>query len=141
MLYWYLARRGKLDQAKAYLEERWRGINPASWPARLGQGDTQVWRERLIGYYLGSVPRDEIFTPLRSPEAFEASGLSRIGLEYEDMYCEAYFYHALLQAVTGDPATRSARFAQAIQDVLEKGRGNYFEYLMALYLRPQAGSR
>jgi hypothetical protein len=141
MLYWYLARQGKLDQAKAYLDERWRGINPASWPARLAQGDTQVWRERLIGYYRGSVTRDEIFAPLRSREAFEASGLNRIGIEYEDMYCEAYFYHALLQAVTGEPATRSARFAQAIQDVLEKGRGNYFEYLIALYLRPQAGSR
>ncbi|HVI65000.1 MAG TPA: hypothetical protein VM910_20805 [Bradyrhizobium sp.] len=141
MLYWYLARQGKPDQAKAYLDERWRGVNPASWPARLAQGDTQVWRERLIGYYRGSVPRDEFFAPLRSREAFEASGLNRIGMEYDDIYCEAYFYDALLQAVTGDPATRSARFAKSIQDVLEKGRGDYFEYTMALYLRSLAGSR
>jgi hypothetical protein len=141
MLYWYLARRGKLEQAKVYLDERWRGINPASWQTRLAQGDTQVWREQLIGYYLGNVKPDEFFASLRSREAFEASGLNRIGMEYEDIYCEAYFYHALLQAVTGDPTTRSARFAQAIEDVLEKGRGNYFEYLMALYLRPRAGSR
>ena len=141
MLYWYLARRGKLEQAKVYLDERWRGINPASWQTRLAQGDTQVWREQLIGYYLGNVKPDEFFASLRSREAFESSGLNRIGMEYEDIYCEAYFYHALLQAVTGEPATRSARFAQAIEDVLEKGRGNYFEYLMALYLRPRAGSR
>jgi hypothetical protein len=135
MLYWYLARKRKLDQATAYLDERWRAINPASWSARLAQGDTQVWREQLIGYYLGAVKPDEFFAPLRSREAFEASGLNRIGMEYDDVYCEAYFYHALLQAVTGDPATRAARFARAIQRVLETGRGDYYEYLMALYLR------
>src|SRR5258708_26887926 len=44
MLSWYLARKRKLDQATAYLDERWRAINPASWSARLAQGDTQVWR-------------------------------------------------------------------------------------------------
>ena len=78
---------------------------------------------------------------LRSREAFEASGLNRIGKEYDDMYCEAYFYDALLQSVTGPSATRSARFAQSIQSVPETGRGDIYEYLMALYLRPQAGSR
>jgi hypothetical protein len=135
MLYWYLVRKGKLDQAKAYLDDRWRGINPASWPERLAEGDTQVWRERLIGYYRGNVTRDEIFAPLRNRAAFESSELNRIGMEYDDIYCEAYFYDALLQKVTGDPATRSARFAQSIQRVLETGRGDIYEYLMALYLR------
>jgi hypothetical protein len=135
MLYWYLARKGKLDEAKSYLEDRWRGINPASWPERLAEGDTQVWRERLIGYYRGYVKRDDILAPLRSREAFESSGLNRIGLEYDDIYCEAYFYDALLQKVTGDPTTRSTRFAQSIQSVLETGRGDIYEYLMALYLR------
>jgi hypothetical protein len=135
MLYWHLARNGKIDQAKTYLDERWRGINPASWPARLAQGNVQVWRERLIGYYLGSVKRDEIFAPLRSREAFQSSELSRIGMSYEDIYCEAHFYDALLQAVTDDPATRSARFTQAIQRVLEVGHGAIYEYLMARYLR------
>jgi len=141
MLYWYLAGKGKLDQAKAYLDDRWRGINPASWRERLAEGDAQVWREQLIGYYLGNVRREEILASLRSREAFEASGLNRIGKEYDDMYCEAYFYDALLQSVTGPSATRSARFAQSIQSVLETGRGDIYEYLMALYLRPQAGSR
>ena len=141
MLYWHLARRGKVDLAKADLEARWRDIDKDSWPARLAQGNVKVWRERLIGYYRGSVTRDEIFAPLRSREAFESSGLSRTGMSYDDIRCEAYFYDALLQAVTGDPATRSARFAQAIQRVLEVGHGDIFEYLMALYLRPQAGGR
>jgi hypothetical protein len=135
MLYWYLGRRGKVDLAKAYLDERWRGIKNESWSARLAQGDAQVWAERLIGYFLGNVKRDEIFAPLRSREAFESSGLNRIGLSYDDMRCEAYFYDALLQAVTGDPATRSARFAQAIQRAIEVGHGNLSEYLMARYLR------
>jgi lipoprotein NlpI len=135
MLYWHLGRRGKVDLAKAYLDERWRGINPAAWSERLAQGDMQVWREQLIGYYLGNIKRDEIFAPLRSREAFESSRLNRIGLSYDEILSEAYFYDALLQAVTGDPATRSTRFAHAIQRVLETGRGNDYEYLMARYLR------
>jgi hypothetical protein len=138
MLYWYLARNKQINQAKAYLEERWRGINPASWPARLAQGDPQVWRERLIGYYMGQVRRDDIFAPLRSQEAFKSSGLSQIdmlGLTYDAMRCEAFFYDALLQEVTGDPATRSTRYAQALTRVLEVGHGDQYEYLMARYLR------
>jgi lipoprotein NlpI len=94
-----------------------------------------VWRERLIGYYLGNVTREEILAPLRSREAFEASGLNRIGQNYDDIRCEAYFYDALLQEITGEPATRSARFTQAIQRVLEVGHGDIYEYLMARYLR------
>src|SRR5215468_2713045 len=135
MLYWHLGRRGKVDVAKAYLDERWRGIDKDSWPARLAQGDTQVWRERLIGYYLGNVTPEEFFQPLRSREAFEASGLNRIGLSYDEIRCEAYFYDALLQAVTGDAATRSARFAKGIQEVLETRAGHYYEHLVARYLR------
>jgi hypothetical protein len=135
MLYWHLGRRGKVDVATAYLDERWRGIDKDSWPARLAQGDAQVWREQLIGYYLGNVTREEFFAPLRSREAFEASGLNRIGESYDEMRCEAYFYDALLQAVTGDPGTRSARFAQSIQRVLETRAGHFLEYLMARYLR------
>src|SRR5260221_10848353 len=114
MLYWYLAGKRKLDQATGYLDERWRAINPASWSARLAQGDTQVWREQLIGYYLGAVKPDEFFAPLPSREAFEASGLNRIGMEHDDAYSDAYFYHALLQSVTADPTTPTARFARAI---------------------------
>jgi lipoprotein NlpI len=135
MLYWHLGRRGKVDVAKAYLDERWRGIDKDSWGARLEQGDQEVWRERLIGYYLGNVTREEILAPLRSREAFEASGLNRIGQNYDDIRCEAYFYDALLQEITGEPATRSARFTQAIQRVLEVGHGDIYEYLMARYLR------
>jgi len=135
MLYWHLGRRGKVDVAKAYLDERWRGIDKDSWPTRLAQGDAQVWRERLIGYYLGNVTPEEFFQPLRSREAFEASGLNRIGFSYDEIRCEAYFYDALLQAVTGDAATRSARFAKSIQEVLETRAGHYYEHLMARYLR------
>jgi len=135
MLYWHLGRRGKIDLARAYLEERWRGIDKDSWPARVEQGDQDVWRERLIGYYVGNVTRDEIFAPLRSREAFEASGFNRIGETYDEMRCEAYFYDALLQAVTGDAATRSARFAKSIQEVLETRAGHFYEYQMARYLR------
>jgi hypothetical protein len=39
MLYWRLARQGKIDQAQAYLDERWRDINIVSWPERLARGD------------------------------------------------------------------------------------------------------
>jgi hypothetical protein len=135
MLFWHLGRRGKVEVAKAYLDERWHGIDKDSWRTRLEQGDTQVWRERLIGYYLGNVTPEEFFAPLRSRQAFEASGLNRIGLSYDEIRCEAYFYDALFQAVTGDAATRSARFAKSIQEVLETRAGHYYEYLMARYLR------
>ena len=135
MLYWHLGRRGKVDVAKAYLDERWRGIDKDSWPARLAQGDAQVWRERLIGYYLGNVTPEDFFAPLRSREAFEASGFNRIGQSYDEIRCEAYFYDALFQAVTGDAATRSARFMKGIQEVLETRAGHYYEYLLARYLR------
>jgi hypothetical protein len=135
MLYWHLGRRGKVDVAKAYLDDRWRSIDKDSWPTRLAQGDAQVWRERLIGYYLGNVTPEEFFAPLRSREAFEASGLNRIGLSYDEIRCEGYFYDALFQAVTGDAATRSTRFAKSIQEVLETRAGHYYEYLMARYLR------
>jgi len=135
MLYWHLGRRGKVDVARAYLDERWRGIDKDSWPARLAQGDTQVWRERLIGYYLGNVTPEEMFAPLRSREAFEASGLNRIGLSYDEIRCDAFFYDALFQAVTGDAASRSARFMKRIQEVLETRAGHYYEHLMARYLR------
>jgi hypothetical protein len=135
MLYWHLGRRGKVDVAKAYLDDRWRSIDKDSWRTRLAQGDAQVWRERLIGYYLGNVTPEEFFAPLRSREAFEASGLNRIGLSYDEIRCEGYFYDALFQAVTGDAATRSTRFAKSIQEVLETRAGHYYEYLMARYLR------
>jgi hypothetical protein len=68
-------------------------------------------------------------------EGFEASGLNRIGLSYDEIRCEGYFYDALLQAVTGDAVTRSARLAKIIQEVLETRAGHYYEYLMARYLR------
>jgi hypothetical protein len=138
MLYWYLVRQEKVDQAKAYLDERWSSINQASWPARLARGDPQVWREQLIGYYLGQVRRNDIFAPLSSPEAFETSGLNRIGihgLTFEGMRCEANFYDALLQHVTGEPATRAERYSQTLGRVLEVGHGNMYEYVMARYLR------
>ena len=135
MLYWHLGRRGKVDVAKAYLDDRWRSIDKDSWRTRLAQGDAQVWRERLIGYYLGNITPEEFFAPLRSREAFEASGLNRIGLSYDEIRCEGYFYDALFQAVTGDAGTRSARFAKSIQEVLETRAGHYYEYLMARYLR------
>jgi tetratricopeptide (TPR) repeat protein len=140
MLYWYLARQGKVDQAKSYLDERWRDINPGSWPARLAHGDPQVWRERLIGYYLGRVKRDDLFEPLGSRESFESSGLGRIGvsgLTFDGMRCEAYFYDALLQDVTGDSATRSMRYAQTLGRALEVGHADMYEYLMARYLLSQ----
>ena len=139
MLYWYLMRQKKDFQAKAYLEEHWRDINPASWRDRLANGDPQVWREQLIGYYLGYVSRNNIFAPLASREAFESSGLNRVGEFYYSMRCEAYFYDALLQEVTGEPESRAGRYAEALGRALEVGHGEVYEYQMARYLR-RAGS-
>ena len=144
MIYWHLARQGKVDQAKAYLNDRWKRVDRSSWPERLNQGDPEVWRERLVGYYLGLVSRDEIFDPLKNEEAFKASGLSNIGvygLSLGGMRAEAHFYDALLQEVTGERATRATRFRQALGDVLEVGQGDEYEYAMAQYLHHRIRSR
>jgi hypothetical protein len=93
-----------------------------------------VLREKLIGYYLNEVPREEIFKPLEDEESFKDSPLSHIARSPTSLRCEAFFYDALLQGATGDVETRKARQVESLQRVTATHSYNYFEYQMARFL-------
>jgi hypothetical protein len=134
MTYWRLMLNGKSDQAQSYLDERWTDIDPNTWDDRLRHADVHVWREKLIGYYLGKVDRGQIFNHLESRKTFENSeyrALGSYGLSFEGMRAEANFYDALLQNVSGDEDTRQERYRQALQRTLDQGRPDMLEYQMA----------
>jgi hypothetical protein len=140
MLYWRLSRDEKNDQAKALMIKRWGRIDPDTWQERLDGGDPTVWREMLVGYYLDEVEQKTLFGPLESRDAFEASSMSRLGVEglsYDGMLSEIYFYDALLQGISGDSSTRSQRFESRLREVIKVGNASFYEYLMAQYLLDQ----
>ncbi|NTV42654.1 MAG: hypothetical protein HGA63_05080, partial [Syntrophobacteraceae bacterium] len=128
MLYCNMLHLGKTDEAVELLRDRWRAVNPSSWNERLDQGDEAVLREKLIGYYLNEVPREEIFKPLEDEESFKDSPLSHIARSPTSLRCEAFFYDALLQGATGDVETRKARQVESLQRVTATHSYNYFEY-------------
>ena len=64
MLYWSLCLSNNKADAEGLLKDRWSQIDPFTWQTRLARGDVKVWREMLIGYYAGRVPRGEIFQML-----------------------------------------------------------------------------
>ena len=137
MLYWALCaegEEGETGKAKGLLSERWKTIYPGKWADRLKDGDTAVWREKLVGLYLGKVDIKEIFGPLENREAYERSQFGKMGLPYSEACSEAYFYDALLQGISGDPATRKERQLERLQKVLDKQCYPSYEYHMARYL-------
>ncbi len=137
MLYCCLVAQKRPDEAQELLNERWRTIVPETWEGRLKKGDANVWREMLIGYYAGKVDKKEIFDPLKDRPTFERSPLGQVGLLYPEVYSEAYFYDALLQGVSGDPATRRQRQLAGWQKVVEAQYIPSFEYRLSVYLIKQ----
>jgi lipoprotein NlpI len=130
MLYTVLLKEGNTTGAEKLLQKRWKDINTLTWQERLHNGDTKVWLEMLIGYYLGKVERDEIFGPLSNPEKFETHLFSKLDMPFTGMLCEGYFYDALLQGVKGD----KNRQVELFNKVLETEQYDYYEYHMANYL-------
>jgi Novel STAND NTPase 1 len=126
---------GKRDKAEALevIERRWVRAKPKTWSARLRQGDLTVWREMLIGYYLGNVQRNEIFGNLQDDQRFARSDLSHLPMPRRGMLCEAYFYEALLADAKGD---KDWRHSSLEKTVLTDYR-DYFEYTMAQFLLSQ----
>lgn len=137
MLSWSLSTKGKTEEGQDILFERWKTIDPNTWSERMGQGDAKVWKEMLIGYYLGNIQSNMIFGPLEDREIFEHSTLSCLGQSLEGLRCEAYFYDALLQGISGNPTTRKERMLDRLEKVQETRIPIYYEYHMARYLKGQ----
>jgi hypothetical protein len=141
--YWALRKEGRDREAANLLERRWgeiqgEGARPDySWEKRLASGDIGVWREMLVGYYLGEVDKAKIFGSLTDAATFSRSDLAKLELPLSGMRCEAYFYDALLQSVTGEPGTRLGRYEASLLKVLDSGHRGFFEYQMAAYLLDQ----
>jgi conflict system STAND superfamily ATPase len=135
ILYWSLRTRGEHARAAALLDERWKEIDPRTWPDRLSQGDRAVWREMLVGYYGGHVRRSAIFDPLADDGRFASSPLSKTGFSLAGARCEAHFYDGLLQGVTGLPWTRHWRQRSAFDAAIATQYYSYYEYHMANLLR------
>ena len=89
----------------------------------------------LIGYYLGKVPRDQVFGPLSDDETFKGSPFANIRLSRLGMLCEAHFYDALLNHAAGSPAKMRA----ALEAVLSTGYRPYVEFSMAKFLLGDKG--
>jgi hypothetical protein len=116
------------DQAKKLLEKRWSEFRVDSWQQRLRAGDPMVWREMLVGYYLGKLPRAAIFESLEDEEAYAHSDLRFIPMTRLGMLCEAIFYDALLSKKDG------AGFRKKLEKVMATGQRRYHEYEMAKVL-------
>ncbi len=137
MLYCNLLIQGKDADAQDLLKERWQAIDQGTWKDRLQEGDPDVWREMLIGYYYGAVPPEEIFSPLKNPEAFTGSQLGKTRMSFPLICSEAYFYDAILQGARGDKATRNERKLNQLKKVIDIQCYASFEYHMARYLVKQ----
>ena len=128
---------GATDETRALLAKRWGAIDPKTWDARLARGDVSAWRERLIGYFLGKLGREELFRDLPENEdqaAFDRGSLARLGEGYRSLLSEAYFYEALRQASDGEAATRLERCLPALQRVVTIKQRSTWEFNMARYL-------
>jgi hypothetical protein len=140
MLFWRLKLQGRTEEAGKLLHQRWMQIDSGSWKERLVEGDTEVWREMVIGYFIGEVSRQQLFGSVADPGAFAASPLSLLGMSYTELRGEAYFYDALLQDVSGEPATRRDRSRRCLEEVLKLRGAAVYEYHLARYLLSDKGT-
>jgi hypothetical protein len=134
MLQWALAVDQRDVDAAQLIDQRMRDIHVASWPERLRQRDSMVWREMLVAYAAGAIPESQIFDPLHDAHALQASGLDQTERSLDGLRCEAYFYAALHDQVTGDPATREQRYRDKLQRVVATHQYGLYEYRMAQFL-------
>ncbi|HEY2855180.1 MAG TPA: hypothetical protein VGJ18_20145 [Gemmatimonadaceae bacterium] len=138
MLYWSLSRRGTPESqrdARELLEERWSEVDSLTWSQRLLHRDKTVWREMLIGYYLGKVPTSRVLGHLANQSVFERSELAPLGYSLDALRCEAFLYDALLQSVTGPLADRRQRQLASLDKAIATKYYIYYEYHYARMLR------
>ena len=138
MLYWSLLRRGgeqRAREAHLLLTTRMKEIDTLSWAERLERRDRSVWREMLIGYYANQIPREVFFAPLANAAALRQSPLNDLGYSLDALRCEAWFYDALLQGVTGPADTRRERQIASLDKALAAKYYLYYEHHLAQALR------
>jgi hypothetical protein len=131
LLYWRLMVSGKTQEARDLITTRMKEIKPESWSVRMAQQDSTVWGEQLVAYFAGQRTREQIFAPVLTVEAFQASPLAGIGLDFDSVRIDAFFYDALLEGTTGDPSTRYQRQRKGLETVSRIGKINYFETHLA----------
>ena len=90
-----------------------------------------VWREKLIGYYVGKLSENEISGTIEDVNRFAASPLARAEMPRGGFLCEWYFYDALLQSLIGDPITRRSRMLERLKKVLDTNERGFLEYNFA----------
>ena len=119
------------NEAFKILDRQWAKATPSTWSARAHQADPTVWREMLMGYFIGKVDRKEIFDVLDNKKLFDSSNLCYLSMSRKSMLCEAYFYEALVSRSRNDiPHTNFC-----LHKVIKEGNPAYFEYSMARYLQ------
>jgi lipoprotein NlpI len=123
------------DAAHKLLEARWQAVDPSGWERRLAVGDPGVWREMLIGYYLGKVSHDQLFAPLADDATFNSSPFAKLQLARLSMLCEAHFYDALLKRMHNSPSEMHA----ALERAISTGYRKYVEYSMAKFMLANEG--
>jgi hypothetical protein len=67
-------------------------------------------------------------------QALNASELGVLDFALDGLRCEAHFYDALLQSVSGDLASREARVRSALKRSIDTKFHLYYEYHMAKVL-------
>ncbi|MHB9074687.1 MAG: nSTAND1 domain-containing NTPase [Desulfobaccales bacterium] len=132
ILYWRLAGEDKAA-AQSVIAGHWDPDKRGMWRKRLRQGDRTVWKEMLIGYYLGQVSRKEIFGDLEDEDRFARSDLRQVPKTRRSMLCEAYFYDALLADSNGD----KDRSNSSLKKVVATNVADYDEYNLAKFLLAQ----
>jgi hypothetical protein len=139
MLAWRLLSRGAAgeNEARALLQDRLREVPAGDNPEqRLAEGDLNPWHEIIVRYYLNQTPETsaKVFDSLKDQKTFAQSMLSRGSQSLASFRCEAYFYDALLQSVSGEARTRAARYRNRLQQVVDEKCYTTYEYAMASYL-------
>jgi|WetSurMetagenome_2_1015567.scaffolds.fasta_scaffold01477_6 hypothetical protein len=128
LLFYHLSVAGKNLHAEEMLMERWKTIDSSTWKTRLENNDINVWREMLIGYYLGKVPEKALIEPLIDSAAFLNHPFSRLS-PLTGMRCEAYFYIGLKKGAEKD----NRSFEKYMIECVGTKHRSYYEYLMAKY--------
>ncbi|MFO0829448.1 MAG: hypothetical protein U0572_15025 [Phycisphaerales bacterium] len=118
--------------AREVLERLWRETEAgrSMWSDRMRVGDQRVWSEKLVGYYLDKLSRDDVFGDIEDPARYAESPVRFMPQPREALLCESYFYDALHALAQGD----QTRMRDDLQRVLATGFRLYLEYDLARYL-------